>query len=383
MTTAQSLKSKFYSVMPVFSRSHQPNHPTPSAALFVFSLIWVLADLSPAVARSLMPPLPTAIPLTSRVAQLESPEAESTDPESTDTESTDTESTESSEIDATETLATLDSLGIDLEQASAVELQTAGIEQYRARNYALAIDLLSKVIELEPSVEAHRYRALAHHQQGDRAVAISDYSAALSLQPEAGLQAIILSDRGLAHYENGDNAAAVADYTAAIALQPDYAPPYNHRGVVSYVAGNYQEAIGDYDVAIAKKTDYAAAYNNRGLAYFALRNFDQAIANYAQAISHDPNYRDAYYNRGNAYFYRADYRNALNDLNQTIALDANYANAYFVRGAIAEQMGDRPAAIADYQTAATLYQEQGNPAWQQNALDRLNLLQSATPANNS
>ncbi len=107
----------------------------------------------------------------------------------------------------------------------------------------------------------------------------------------------------------------------------------------SRLQGDYQGAIADYNRAIEIDPNYVAAYNNRGLAYDDLEEYQRAIADYNRAIKLDPNYAHAYYNRGNVY----------------------------------RHLEQDQRAIADYQQAAELYQQQGNEADYQDALNQINL----------
>lgn len=73
---------------------------------------------------------------------------------------------------------------------------------------------------------------------------------------------------------------------------------------------------------------------------------------------------------------KGDYQGAIADYTQAIRLHPNYASAYYNRGLGRKEQGDKRSAIADFQKAANLYQQQGNSKCYQNALNRLNELQS-------
>ncbi len=54
-----------------------------------------------------------------------------------------------------------------------------------------------------------------------------------------------------------------------------------------------------------------------------------------------------------------DNQGAIFDLTEAIKIDAEYAPAYHYRGIVRSAMGDKPGAIADFQSAADLFQKQG------------------------
>jgi tetratricopeptide (TPR) repeat protein len=123
-------------------------------------------------------------------------------------------------------------------------------------------------------------RGLGHYNKKDFEKAISDYTEAISLNPN---YALAYYNRGVAHNEKKEYTEATSDYTEAIRLNPDYAHAYYNRGVAHYTQGNLDKAISDYTEAIRLKADYPDAYNNRGIAYKSQGILDKADADFAKA----------------------------------------------------------------------------------------------------
>ena len=95
------------------------------------------------------------------------------------------------------------------ERARAVTYATRGEASRRAGRLDLAIEQLSRAIELNPTYpEAYHYRALAYRDQRD--------------------------------YEK-----AILDHTKAIELKPDYADAYQNRATAYYYQGEYVRAWAD------------------------------------------------------------------------------------------------------------------------------------------
>jgi Flp pilus assembly protein TadD len=88
----------------------------------------------------------------------------------------------------------------------------------RADDHALAIELLDRVLVLEPDwAEAWNRRAVTFHALGDPVAAMADIHRVLTLEPRHfGAWA------GLGHIfrEGGDDAGALASYERAIAINP-------------------------------------------------------------------------------------------------------------------------------------------------------------------
>lgn len=72
------------------------------------------------------------------------------------------------------------------------------------------------------------------------------------------------------------------------------------------------------------------------------------------------------YAQGETALEEQDFQGAMNHFNEAIERYSEYAEAYVGRGAARAQLGDRSGAVSDLQTAASLFQKQGNTeAYQQ------------------
>ncbi|MDJ1178304.1 hypothetical protein PJF56_05465 [Roseofilum sp. BLCC_M91] len=72
------------------------------------------------------------------------------------------------------------------------------------------------------------------------------------------------------------------------------------------------------------------------------------------------------YAQGETALEEQDFQQAMNHFNEAIERYSEYAEAYVGRGAARAQLGDQSGAVSDLQTAASLFQKQGNTeAYQQ------------------
>ncbi|MBD2022729.1 tetratricopeptide repeat protein, partial [Leptolyngbya sp. FACHB-36] len=107
---------------------------------------------------------------------------------------------------------------------------------------------------------------------------------------------------------------------------------------------------------------------------------EAALRDYTQAINLRSNSSvraTALTNRGNVLLARNDLPAAFRDYNQAVQINPNYAAAYYNRGMASQTLNRRDPAITDFRRAADLYQAQGYPRLQTEALNRIKGLQQS------
>src|SRR5665647_377762 len=198
----------------------------------------------------------------------------------------------------------LQNLG-QLEQAHAIYLQVLGLQPRhfdalhmlgviagRTGNPTRAIELISKAIEVNPSVAA------AYANRGNALSALKQHQ------------------------------AAIESYGKALAIKPDYANAYGNRGTALNELKQYQAAIASYDKATAINPDHALAWCNCGVAWYELKQYQAAIDRYDRAIAIAPAYADAYANRAAALNELKQYQAAVHSYDNALAIEPAYAFLY-------------------------------------------------------
>jgi tetratricopeptide (TPR) repeat protein len=95
-------------------------------------------------------------------------------------------------------------------------------------------------------------------------------------------------NRAIAYSLRRDFGQALSDYGAAIQLDPENPLPYYNRGNLYFDRGDHSKAIVDYTSAIERDASFALAYLNRGLAHERAGLNEAAAADYRQALSMQP-----------------------------------------------------------------------------------------------
>jgi tetratricopeptide (TPR) repeat protein len=125
-------------------------------------------------------------------------------------------------------------------------------------------------------------------------LAISDYSEALAIRPDAD----DYHNRGYAFMKRGDFRSAIADYTSALELQPKSATLLNSRCWARAAAGvELAEALADCDRSLAQR-ESALTRDSRAFVYYRLARYADAVGEYDRVLKADPKNAAALYMRG-------------------------------------------------------------------------------------
>jgi len=231
-------------------------------------------------------------------------------------------------------------------------LHLLGVIALQTKNYQLAIELISKAIQINPNVAAaHSNRGNALKGLKQFAHALASYNKAISLKPE---YADAWLNRGNALQQLNQCDQALASYNKAISLKPEYADVWLNRGNALQELNQYDQALASYNKAISLKPDYVDAWLNRGTALQQLEQYDQALSSYNKAISLKPEYADAWSNRGVTLQELKQYDQALASYDKAISLKPGYTDAWLNRGNTLKDIGCFSLAEASYREAIQL-----------------------------
>ena len=203
-----------------------------------------------------------------------------------------------------------------------------GIAYKRNGQIDNAITDYTKAIELKPDAEYYCLRGIAYGQRGDLDKAVSDYTKSIEIKP---INAEPYCLRGMVYKQKGDLDKALADYSNAIQLKIDDVQTYYDRGCVYGLKGDRDHEIADYSTAIKLDRAYLKAYCSRATAYFKTGDYDKQIADYAELIRLKPDVAEYRLSRAYAYFNTGKTDAAIEDLNETIRLKRDCAEAYYYR----------------------------------------------------
>ena len=197
--------------------------------------------------------------------------------------------------------------------------------------------------------------------EGEVNKAIAEYDVVIRFNPR---NAQAFGMRGYAKMLNRDTDGAISDYTAAIKLTPN-APgierAYNNRGTAYQYRGDHINAFNDFDRAISINPKYASPYNGRAVIWESRGKISEALADFNKAIALNPALTPAYAGRGDIRFQRSELDLAFADYNKAVELDPVGASSRLWRGVLQGNRNRWEYSVDDLKTAFSL-QEIADPA---------------------
>jgi type IV pilus biogenesis/stability protein PilW len=180
---------------------------------------------------------------------------------------------------------TLSSRANDLEH-NILTYFNLGVDLYRQREVAKAIQAYQKVIELDPTyVEAY-------------------------------------NNLGIIYQDIGDFDKALEAYQKAIEVNPKYEKAYNNLGILYFLNNRYEESAEAFQKALEINPGNIESYINLGILFKKQGEFKKAIECFQKALSINPFNGETYYNIGMLYEQLEDYNLAIGNYQKFIQLSS-------------------------------------------------------------
>lgn len=200
-------------------------------------------------------------------------------------------------------------------------------------------------------------RAAALDAVGQTDKALTDYSDAIKLDPNASLaflnRGVLLATRKRAYDR------AIQDFDRVLVLEPDNVDALIRRGDAFVQLGDFGRGMSDLDRAVTMAPENPLAYLMRGLAYGRRGNAIAALQNYDAALKYDPRNADALSNRAAIYLNQGRLDMAIRDLDLSISIDHTNPLAFYNRGYAHFAKKEYDKAISDYSSAIALNPQLG------------------------
>ena len=197
---------------------------------------------------------------------------------------------------------------------SPVKSLELGIEKYKKRDYAAAIEYFSKAIASDSMfVNAYIYRGITKDAQDNFVGALTDFNKARKLDSN---DVYVYVERSQTFLNIGELEAAAKDFKKIIELNPnsqDAGDAYFYLARINYKQKNYEPAINFYTRVLKFRPDDPEILFLRGECKFMLGDFRGSIKDFDLALIKDGDNELAYAKRGEAKLFLEDKKGACED----------------------------------------------------------------------
>lgn len=250
-------------------------------------------------------------------------------------------------------LAILNFAFLTIYSQSTASIYDSGVELFQKKNYELAIQKFTSVLEKNKDYyEANYYLGRIYHETGKSEDALKEFANALKKNPDFYPA---LYHRALLNFEIKKYQQAINDLEKAIQIKNHFTDAFILRAKSHENLNNIDVALQDYSMAISLEKQKAEIYYRRGLLYSLSQKPNLAIHDFTSAIERDPGYEYAYFERGKAWESREKYENALKDYTESIKLNLYIEDVFIRRANMYLVLKEYENSLKDYTFIITKY----------------------------
>jgi len=169
-----------------------------------------------------------------------------------------------------------------------------GVHEFGQRNYALASQILEKVLQTEKDIPlVYENLGALYMEAGRLAEAETIYREALARGME---DADFHVNLGLLHYRRREWGEAEKELRVALELDPGNVAALVHLGNTLRAGGRPEEAISRYQKALEINPNYLYAFDGLGIAYAKLGRQEEALRSFRDVVRLDPEGAQGHFN---------------------------------------------------------------------------------------
>lgn len=199
-----------------------------------------------------------------------------------------------------------------------------GVEAIQNEKSEEALDFFNKDLAENPkNGYSYSWVAWLHLNDEEYGRALTAANLAIKLLPKKDAEYMIFAytTRAGVYLHLADTTKAISDYTAAIKVNPEEPSSYKQRAQIYYEQGRYDLADADYQKMIELKPGDVMGYMGKGRNANDQKRWDDAIKlfDYVEKLAND--YSSVYAFRAEAYIGKEKWNEATDDLIKSLAID--------------------------------------------------------------
>ena len=229
------------------------------------------------------------------------------------------------------------------------KLTQQGNEEYRRRDYDLALDYYQQAVRYVPEFSEARFKsALIMNKLGDYENAKSTLHKNLEIDPQHLQSYKLLGD---VYSRLGDLENALVWYGNAVKINSKYDKAYYALGKTYINLGKFAEAESELKNAINVNPEYSKAYESLGFIYSSREEYKSAADQYLLAVKFNPKSFDAYSRLASAYNAQGMFSQARDAAKTSLDLKKKNAGASYELGVAEKALGNIAAAKSAFESA--------------------------------
>ena len=166
--------------------------------------------------------------------------------------------------------------------------------------------------------------------------------------------AVSLNINGDLHYQSQDISSAITEYQAALVIDPENTNVQNSLGVCLAQLEKYEEARKSFEETLRFDPNEAMAAYNLGVLDLLAGKQERALDHFCQAYAKDTETAEIPFQIGKILTEQKEYKKAIEYLEATIALCPDWASAYTLLGRCQASIGQAQEAIQSYKKAVKI-----------------------------
>jgi len=130
--------------------------------------------------------------------------------------------------------------------------------------------------------------ALDAHSGHDLETAINLYGKLLGMRLKRDIRSLVYNHRGMAYFARGELARATSDFSKAISYNPENSRGYANRGLCYRIVKKYEKALSDFDTAINIDPIHPETYYSRAQTYSEMGLYCKALNDCEKVLEINP-----------------------------------------------------------------------------------------------
>ena len=240
---------------------------------------------------------------------------------------------------------------IDLEPANQKAYVELGHAQGNLKQYDDALNSFERALAILENSDALTGQGLVYYYMDNLEDAITSFTKALDYNHEDTQAAYYLSR---CYYKKQDYKQALVFLNQVVSIDPDSLDAWNDMGVINSILKDEENALKAFLEVLRIDNEYVPALYNMATTLADLKRYDEALECLDRLVIMDNNNYKSHFYRANVLFFMEKPQESLDSFKLALRLDDTQAEVWNYQGCVQASMGDTDKAIVSLRRAIEL-----------------------------